>query len=100
MLPQGVISGRVVDEDGDPISGASVQILRQAYMRGRKQLTPAQSNMTNDKGEYRIFGLAPGKYFVTATHSSVEFEQVYGVTYYPNATNSSAGGTLGDRPRQ
>lgn len=69
MIPSAAIEGRVFDEDGEPMAMVNVQALRQSYARGQQQLTPAGSASTNDRGEYRIFGLAPGRYYLSATPS-------------------------------
>src|ERR1035441_9581569 len=67
LTPHGVIAGRVLDEEGDPVSGVDVQVMRLQYMQGRKQMARAGGGSTNDLGEYRAFGLAPGRYYVSAT---------------------------------
>jgi hypothetical protein len=69
VLPRGgVITGRVLDEFGDPVAEATVQVLRYQYMSGERQLTPAgRGDQTNDLGQFRIFGLSPGDYIVSAT---------------------------------
>jgi carboxypeptidase family protein len=100
----GVITGRVLDEDGEPLARAMVTVLRQQYVRGEKQLTPSGSDQSDDRGQFRIFGLPPGDYFVSATAGGVEQiirqlagagrggpEQVpessgYAATYYPGVT--------------
>jgi hypothetical protein len=97
----GVITGRVLDEDGEPLSRAMVTVLRQQYVRGEKQMTPAGTDQSDDRGQFRIFGLPPGDYFVSAAAGGVEqalrqlaasgrggLEQVpessgYAPTYYP-----------------
>ena len=72
VLPRGsVIAGRITDDQGDPIIGASVQAMRYQYLPGgRRRLQSASqmwlSGMTNDLGEYRLFGLMPGTYVVSA----------------------------------
>ena len=71
LLPQSVISGRVFDQDGDPIQNASVQVMRYSYPGGKRQLTNVQQATTNDLGEFRIPGLAPGRYYVNATDRSL-----------------------------
>jgi len=68
LMPHGVITGRIVDEDGEPVAGVQVQAWRYRYSQGRKQLAAYGSASSNDIGEYRIYGLPPGKYFVSATH--------------------------------
>lgn len=67
LLPQSVIAGRVYDQDGDPIQNAQVQVMRYSYPGGKRQLGSVQQATTNDLGEFRIPGLAPGRYYVNAT---------------------------------
>jgi hypothetical protein len=66
LTPTGSISGRVYDRDGEPAGRATVQALRPYYRDGRRALTMVQSVATNDRGEYRLFWLPPGQYYVTA----------------------------------
>jgi protocatechuate 3,4-dioxygenase beta subunit len=66
LTPHAVITGRVVDEDGEPVANAQVQAMRYRYTQGRKQLQPFGGSSTNDLGEYRMFGLAPGRYYLSA----------------------------------
>ena len=62
------ITGRVSDEFGDPITGARVQVLRSQVQQGRRRLTPtANGAQTDDTGSFRVFGLAPGEYYVAAS---------------------------------
>lgn len=70
MVPFGVISGRVVDEDGEPMSRVRMAAMRLNFINGRRELAPVGSGAgTDDRGQYRIFGLAPGKYYISATPS-------------------------------
>jgi hypothetical protein len=93
LVPQGVIMGRVIDEDGDPIPHVSVRALRSLYTRGRKQLQARQSAETNDLGEYRLYGLVPGKYYLNAEYTGFEVTvaspkarpKSYATVYYPNS---------------
>lgn len=68
-LPRGsVITGRIVDEYGEPLTGAQVQALRNGWVSGARRLQAVGAgDRTDDQGTYRIFGLAPGEYLVTAT---------------------------------
>jgi len=68
----GVVTGHVLDEEGEPLARAVVTVLRQQYVRGQKQLTPAGTDQTDDRGQYRVFGLPPGDYFVSANAGGVE----------------------------
>jgi Carboxypeptidase regulatory-like domain len=63
MLAAAILTGRVLDEDGDPMANVDVTVLR----RTGKSYEPNGSAQTNDLGEYRIGGLLAGKYYVAAT---------------------------------
>ena len=66
-LPRGsVITGHVYDENGDPLPGAAVRAGRYQYGQGLRQLVPAGTGQTDDRGEYRIWGLNPGEYYISA----------------------------------
>ncbi len=67
LIPSATITGRVVDQDGDPMPHVSISALRYQYQRARRTLVPVQSGETDDRGEYRIFGLSPGSYFLSAS---------------------------------
>lgn len=97
-LPRGaVIAGRVVDELGEPMSDVMVSVLRYQFMQGRRQLMPAgRFGTTNDIGEYRIFGLPPGQYYLSATLRTTSPNDVatndrsgYAPTYYPGTPSVS-----------
>src|SRR5437764_15349604 len=63
--PAGVISGRVVDDEGRPMRGAEVQAFALGYPYGTRQLTPrGNTALTNDRGEFRVFGLESGLYYL------------------------------------
>jgi protocatechuate 3,4-dioxygenase beta subunit len=68
-LPRGsAISGRLVDEFGDPVADALVSAMRSAWSGGRRRLQPTgRTAQTNDLGQFRIYGLSPGDYYVSAT---------------------------------
>jgi hypothetical protein len=66
MTPTGVITGRVRDADGRPVRNVVVRVLRAVYREGQRTLNSIQVGETDDLGEYRIFGLVPGMYFVSA----------------------------------
>jgi hypothetical protein len=66
-MPRGsVISGSISDEVGDPMPGITVRLMRFQYAQGVRQLAQAGAGQTDDRGMYRIWGLNPGEYYVTA----------------------------------
>jgi hypothetical protein len=67
ITPLGALSGRVFDQDGDPLQGVGIQVLRVSYASGMRQLIPVAGASSNDRGEYRCYDLPAGRYFVLAT---------------------------------
>lgn len=93
LARRGTVSGQILDEFGDPIEGARVQLLHVRYEGGRRRLVPAGSAApTNDLGRYRAFNIMPGQYIVSVTAGDAGSAQLpgYARTYYPNATTPSA----------
>jgi protocatechuate 3,4-dioxygenase beta subunit len=99
-LPRGgIITGRVVDEFGEPVADTQVAPMRYVSQGGRKRLQPSgRMAMTNDIGEYRIFGLPPGQYYISATMRGAmgmmmnvqsDDRSGYAPTYYPGTANTA-----------
>src|SRR6478736_4438528 len=97
-LPRGsVLGGRITDEFGEPVANASVVAFRYSYVAGARRLVPAGQNArdtTDDQGHFRLFGLAPGEYYVSATlRSGIEATDPsgetpgYSSTYFPGTSN-------------
>lgn len=84
LLPLGVIAGRIVDEANDPIRGVEVRLLGQERYRGREFLNTSGSAVSDDRGEYRIFDIRPGSYFLLAQHNlNKEWKKVSGALPIP-----------------
>ncbi len=66
LIPQAVITGKVIDSDGDPVENARIQVLAQTWMRGKQRYMPRNGGGTNDLGEFRMANLSPGKYYLYA----------------------------------
>ena len=66
LVPAAIIAGRILDDDSEPLPGVTVSALREVYSEGKRSLTTSTTAETNDLGEYRLYGLAPGRYFVSA----------------------------------
>jgi hypothetical protein len=95
LVPTGAISGRVLDADGDPVVGTTVYASRPEYSRGGgRALLPVNGLglKTDDRGEFRIYWLAPGDYYVSAEHQP----RLAGLgpgrrfTYYPGTPDVNA----------
>lgn len=67
MIALGAITGRVTDPEGDAVSHVTVEAMRYAYPRGKKELTTVAQATSDDRGEYRLGNLPPGRYSVRAT---------------------------------
>jgi hypothetical protein len=105
-----VITGRIQDEENEPLARATVRVLRFQYQRGERRLVPAGSDQTDDRGEYRVFGLPPGEYVVAAVAGAFErFARTtagdalppesdeplnYAPTYYPGVTSTVEAGRV------
>jgi protocatechuate 3,4-dioxygenase beta subunit len=98
-LPRGsVISGRISDEFGEPVANAVVSAMRYAYSGGALRLVAGGSqnsrDTTDDQGYYRLFGLSPGDYIVSASFRAggealdpAGENTGYAATYYPGTTS-------------
>jgi hypothetical protein len=64
-----VITGHVYDEAGEPLVGALVRVARQDH-RSDGALVSAGQDRTDDRGQYRVFGLQPGRYYVSVVPTS------------------------------
>jgi Carboxypeptidase regulatory-like domain len=64
MTPTASISGRILDRTGQPMPAVVVQLLRPEFQNGRRMLNVMKSMLTNDLGEYRMFWIPPGSYYV------------------------------------
>jgi hypothetical protein len=94
----GVITGRVLDELGEPVANAAVSAMHDRRMPGGGSVFVSAGTggrTTDDAGVYRVFGLAPGRYFVSvrapdadaltdsADHAGVN----YPPTFYPSTAS-------------
>jgi 5-hydroxyisourate hydrolase-like protein (transthyretin family) len=64
LAPSPTIVGHVLDEDGIPLREAQVKVIA----RSSKGLRVLRTALTDDRGEYRLYGFAPGKHLVCAAY--------------------------------
>lgn len=102
----GVIAGRITDEFGDPAPDVQVMPMRYQMINGERRLINAGTFSTaNDLGEYRLFGLAPGTYFVSAVLRNFNMgdsadRSAYAPTFYPGTGNMAEAQKLTVAPGQ
>jgi len=86
LIRASVITGRVVDDNGEPMMGVSVSVLHKPTEEEREDEGPRGKKLemisvstvpTDDRGQYRIFGLKPGEYFVKAVETT-DLQSFYG----------------------
>lgn len=109
LIQGGVISGRIVDEDSEPLARVQVQALQFRYAQGHRRLMPLGNAVSDDRGEYRIFGIRPGQVYVRATlrgfgmfagpgdavdPSAPSETTSYPPLFYPNITDASQASAL------
>ncbi|HEY2383579.1 MAG TPA: carboxypeptidase-like regulatory domain-containing protein [Terriglobia bacterium] len=104
LTPAGAVSGRVSDPAGEPLTGVNVELLKPIYDEdGRRVFDPEGSAKTDDHGEYRIYSMTPGRYYVKASvprspmenfpqepSSNEVIDPGYVLTYYPGTADPSA----------
>lgn len=74
LTPQAVVSGRVVDEDGDPWVHGAVSLRRIAFKHGHREVEDGDYGQDlDDRGEFRLGAIPPGTYYVTA-YPDVQWE--------------------------
>ena len=96
----GVITGRVTNDAGEPVVGMPVKATRVRDESGRSTSVDVGyahlwTRTTDDRGVYRIYGLAPGSYIVAAGGSDPSSSRSTpfagrGTTYYPSSTRDAA----------
>lgn len=100
LVKGGVITGTVTDTQGEPIVGLGVRAYRVRDLDGRPVTFGYNSGVedkTDDRGVYRIYGLMPGVYVVSAGTTSRGYFYGYAAayagdspTFYPSATRDTA----------
>jgi hypothetical protein len=101
--PQAVISGRVLDEVGEPVRDTSIILYRDNHVEGVHQIQTFSGAQTNDLGEFEIPNVIPGTFFMSAsaqpwyavhppsdTRTPGDFDRsldvAYPLTYYGDTT--------------
>lgn len=96
MVQGAVVSGRVRDALGEPVAGLHVALLRSVYdNEGKRILTVAREAYSDDRGEYRVYWIAPGRYYVRVGRSprsgddllKIVADRMVQTVYYPGSSS-------------
>ena len=111
LTPEGVIYGRVENDNSQPLDGIMVRAQIWVVSNGKRELGTAGTAMTDDEGQFRIAELKPGTYFLNfvpaaregfrtfdALAKKVPNQQGYGSQYYPAAPDISSAAAIRIRP--
>jgi hypothetical protein len=116
MTRLGTISGVVLEQDDDPLEGAAVSLWMPWFERGKPGFAPQGTAATNERGEYRITGVVPGRYLVMvncmgrqairiqpesvagAQPLDQRFQPQFGVQYFPATERLSEASLLSVAP--
>jgi len=104
LAPAGVIVGRVLDEDDNPFAGAAIDALISRTAGSQATLVSVATARSDDRGEFRLTGLAAGQYYVSAfdpAFSGVGDETGplrYTPTYYPGVAVVEQAARVGVTP--
>lgn len=100
LVKGGVITGTVLNAQGEPLVGALVRAIRVRDAQGRRTMTEAvvggMPRMTDDRGVYRIYGLQAGSYLIIVGGGNAfsfgmpNLYQNETPTYYPSSTRDTA----------
>ena len=88
LIRGGAIFGRVLDSFGEPSIGTRVQVLR-VRVEGttRRLVTVGAGDQTDDTGAFRLYGLAPGEYYISASTGLIDAAKRDAPVYYPGTMN-------------
>jgi hypothetical protein len=120
LLAVAAVSGHIRDARGEAVAGVPVQLFRFVYdASGQRQVQPVATTQSNDRGDYRMYYLSPGRYYVRAGNqpgeqprrSGVEsllfgggystanrIAQNYLLTYYPGVGDENSAAPLDVQP--
>ena len=107
LTPEGVIYGEVKNEDGEPIEGIRVRVMRLRVVEGHKVIDPEGEGSTDDEGAFRIANLQPGRYrvsFMQANRGIIRYvrdfnrkqeaEQGYASEFYPGVRDGESAANI------
>lgn len=101
LTPEGILTGVVTGDDGDPLERVQVRLMRQVITNGRKRWEPRSQAMTDELGEFRVANLVPGTYYLLAeaqrlptARAAAEPNLGYAPAYYPGVPERAAASAI------
>jgi hypothetical protein len=101
LFPEGVIEGRVLDEAGEPVEGATLEALCSQVREGRRRWEQRSGGSTDDTGAFRLSNLQPGQYLVFVNAAGPQgrkagqtFDLVFPPVYYPGGATPAEATTI------
>lgn len=94
LVKGATVSGRVRDPNGMPLTGAQIYAYRLTYQISRMVLQSINSKATDDRGEFRLFWLPPGEYYMAVTPQRrvglPSAQDTYARTFFPGTTDAKS----------
>ena len=112
LAPRAVISGRVLDESGEPVRHARITLYSDSHQDGVHRILPSHNGQTDDLGAYELPLLNPGTYYLSvqaepwyavhpernASQSQIPVDPgldvAYPITYYPDVTDPDSAAAI------
>jgi 5-hydroxyisourate hydrolase-like protein (transthyretin family) len=109
LAPNALLTGKVLDEFGEPVRHAHVQVYRETHFQGVSRIVSGRAAVTDDQGRYEVTPLDEGTYYVSAkaspwyavhptsgvegapnsrSHVDSSLDVAYPITYYGDATEA------------
>jgi hypothetical protein len=99
LTPFGVIAGRVLDENGNPMAQMAVEALVETFGATGRGMGPGRATQTDDRGQYRMFDLPAGRYYLRVSNPGLfgapagrvhdQVQMAYAPTWFPGVNDTS-----------
>jgi hypothetical protein len=110
LTPQATISGRVTNQDGEPVPKWEVRLMKTVHARGVRQLQDRDRTRTDPDGNFAFGNVAPGRYYLyaldtislsaglNAERQGKASPEADLATYYPSEAQAARAGPIDVKP--